>query len=123
VEAPLASVVAGARICHVAARLHGGIALRVGRALISFSLDSLAPTHPRDPRLPSEQPKKELMLCLMLARKFARTPTPRPADSPACPCSSAEKHCDCYAGCLYTTCMPIRDPADPDALYRLPAQR
>jgi hypothetical protein len=76
VEAPLASVVAGARICHVAARLHGGIALRVGRALISFSLDSLAPTHPRDPRLPSEQPKKELTRRLMLVTKLSRSPTP-----------------------------------------------
>ena len=57
------------------------------RSLISFSLDSLAPTCRRDPRLPSEQPKKELMRCLMLVRKFSRSPTPRPADSPACRCA------------------------------------
>lgn len=47
---------------------------RGGGALISFSHDGLAPTHPRDPCLPSEQPKKELMRCLMMVRKFLAFP-------------------------------------------------
>lgn len=48
-------------------------------ALISFppaALAGLPPAPVRDPRLPSEQPTKELMRCLMLVRKFSPSPIP-----------------------------------------------